>query len=464
MEALKALQETRSKLAAEIRKLADKANDTDAEWAAEDQQNWDKLNADYDANKAQLDAENEKAKRQADFASRLETLNADEKAFGARIGRDGGTIAAGPVNKQAFVGQEAAITDTDRALALQGWVRAHSDTLDVTDGHREAAKKVGLNLRAKVLDIHLAPNFSKVQDSFRAGTIRNDLSAVEGSQGAFTFGSTFVTNLEQAMLAFGGVLQVAQVIRTNNGEPMTWPTADDTSNTGEVIGETASIGSSVDPTFGVITWGAHKFSSKAIKVPYELLEDSAFDLPSTLAEMLGTRLGRIQNTRFTTGLGSGQQPQGIVTGASAGVTTASGTAIAFDEVIDLEHSVDPSRRNLSGVGYMFHDSILKALRKLKDGEGRYLWQAGANTGAPDTLNTYMYTINQDMASSIATTNVTMLFGQLSQYKVRQVNQIRFYRLVERYRDNDEDGFIAFIRGDGAVLNAGDNPIKKMTQL
>jgi HK97 family phage major capsid protein len=265
------------------------------------------------------------------------------------------------------------------------------------------------------------------------------------------------------MLAYSGIMQVADIIRTSSGEPLVWPTVDDTDNTGELIQEAASIGSSVDPSFGSMTWFAHKFSSKAIKVPYELLEDSAFDLPGILAGMLGERLGRVQNTKYTTGTGAGIEPRGIVTGAVAGVTAASATAIAFDEVIDLEHSLDPSRRRLPGVGYMFHDNILKALRKLKDGEGRYLWQAGANTGSPDTLNTYPYTINQDMASSIATTAVTMLFGQLSQYKVRQVNDVRFYRLTERYRDNDQDGFIAFIRGDGNILNAGDDPIRKLTQ-
>lgn len=132
-------------------------------------------------------------------------------------------------------------------------------------------------------------------------------------------------------------------------------------------------------------------------------------------------------------------------------------------MIDLEHSLDPSRRNLGGVGYMFHDNVLKALRKLKDGEGRYLWQAGTNTGAPDTLNRYPYTINQDMASSIATTAITMLFGQLSKYKIRQVNSIRMYRLTERHRENDQDAFLAFMEGDGNLLNAGDNPVKKLTQ-
>jgi HK97 family phage major capsid protein len=121
------------------------------------------------------------------------------------------------------------------------------------------------------------------------------------------------------------------------------------------------------------------------------------------------------------------------------------------------------RGAMPDVGYMFHDSILKGLRKLKDGMGRYLWQAGANTGAPDVLNTYPYTINQDMQSSFATGTKTILFGQFSQYKIRQVATMRMYRLQERYRDNDQDGFIAFTEGDGNLLDAGDHPVKYLIQ-
>jgi HK97 family phage major capsid protein len=272
-----------------------------------------------------------------------------------------------------------------------------------------------------------------------------------------------IMNLETAMLAYGGMFQVAEIIRTAQGEPMRWPTASDTSNTGRQVGESASHDSGTDPTFGEVIWNAFTFTSDIVKVPNELMTDSVFNLATILGAMLGERLGRIQNTKYTTGLGS-STAYGIVTRATAGVTSAGSTSIAFDELIDLEHSLDPSRRAMPGVGYMFHDSILKALRKLKDGEGRYLWQSGANSGAPNTLNTYPYTINQDMASSIATTAVTVLFGQLSQYKIRQVGTIVLRRLDERFADNNQTGFLAIMRGDGNLLDAGDGPVRKLTQV
>src|SRR5207253_892617 len=110
---------------------------------------------------------------------------------------------------------------------------------------------------------------------------------------------------------------------------------------------------------------------------------SAFNLTEWLGEALGIRLGRMKADKFTTGTGAGE-PTGIVTSATSGVTTASSTAIAADEIYDLKHSVDPAYR--VEAGFMFHDLILKAIKKLKDGFGRYLFQVSLAGGAPDTLD------------------------------------------------------------------------------
>ena len=269
------------------------------------------------------------------------------------------------------------------------------------------------------------------------------------------------------MLTYGAVRQVAEQIVTSHGEPLSWPTVDDTTNEGREISENAAAddnagtGTSGDggpnPTFGKTTWNAYKYTSDAILVPYELLEDNAVNLVAILGPMLGERLGRITNRRFTTGTGA-TQPEGIVTGASLGVTTASASAIVAGEVIDLEHSVDASQRN--GAGYMLHDLTLAHLRKLADTTGRFIWQAGFNTGAPDTLNNRPYYVNNHMATIAATASV-LLFGNFSKYKVRRVNQVRLYRLEERYREKDKDGFVAFVREDGGLLNAGTMPVKKL---
>lgn len=470
---LKELQAKRQKLAKMMKRLGDRQ----AKWNAEDRGLWDKLNREYDANLAQIQKANAAADRESALRNELEAelddLRDEERgltppsrdgrrqrpSWQNRVGRDGASLADGPLNRRAFGARER--QDALRSLAIQGWLRAAHDPArvgNVTREHVEAARACGINLHAHEISFRLHTNYAEV---------RNALSEQTGGKGGLTFGETFVENLELAMKAYGGMLDVADVIRTTNAEPMRWPTATDINQTGRMIGESAATDNTgtttAEMTFAQKVWYAYKATSDEILVPFELLRDNAVNLVKVLSEMLGIRLGRIKNTRCTTGTGGGAQPTGIVTAATLGVTAASSTAIAYDELISLEHSIDPARRNLPGVGYMFHDNTLQALRKLKDGIGRYLWMEGSNEGAPDKLNNRPYTINQDMASSIATTNKTVLFGQMTQYKIREVNEIRMYRLVERYRANDQDSFLCFQEFDGNLLDAGDHPVKYLQQ-
>jgi HK97 family phage major capsid protein len=251
------------------------------------------------------------------------------------------------------------------------------------------------------------------------------------------------------MLAYNGPRRVARVIRTDTGNPLDWPTFDDTSNIGEQLGEAADMGSSVDPVIGTLILNSYKYSSKPVLMSHELIQDSAFNMGNEVATALGVRLGRIQAQRFTTGTGSGQ-PHGIVTASTLGKTAASATAIAADEILDLIHSIDPAYRSGPSVGFMLNDSSVLAIRKLKDGNGQYLWQPGMQTGTPDSIFARPYTVNQEM-ESIATAKKTVLFGDMSKFVIRDVSSLRFYRLEELYRAKDQTGFVAFLQSDSELI-------------
>ena len=108
---------------------------------------------------------------------------------------------------------------------------------------------------------------------------------------------------------------------------------------------------------------------------------------------------------------------------------------------------------------MMKDSTLLLVRKLKDGNDQYLWQEGMSVGEPDRLLGYPIVINQDMPA--ATTGlVSILFGDWSKMIVRDVANVRVIRLDERYRDNDQTGFIAFSRHDSGVIQS--SAIQRMT--
>lgn len=478
MSQLSQLQEQRNNLAANIKQHATD-NLVDNKWKdAEAEKAWNALNADYD----KCVGEMESLQRADAVSNRLAEIN-DLQAGPTPIQSAGGVVpgrenASGNNIGGRSIGGGETCTEEHRALAMAAWMKRQVGE-EVSDRDEQAARLAGVNLNRKQLVFNspttqwvnqLASSYRALHPSKREQIKTGQyFNAPLTTQTAGTGGNvippeTLMRELEINMLAFSGMAQVADLMVTESGETLSWPTVDDTDHTGVQIGENTNLdnsGSGGDaPDFGKVQWDAYKLSSQAILVPYELLEDNVVNLPQVLGQLMGERIGRLRNQRYTTGTGS-SQATGIVTAATLGVTAASATAIAPDEVYELQHSVDPAYRN--GAAFMCHDSIVYYLRTLKDTQNRYLWQSGFNAGVPDTLAGAPLVVNQDMDSSVATTNKTLLYGQLSKYKIRRVNGFRMYRLEERYRDSDQDGFIMLVREDGNLLDAGTAPVKFLQQ-
>ncbi|MBP0725541.1 phage major capsid protein [Bacillus sp. RG28] len=276
-----------------------------------------------------------------------------------------------------------------------------------------------------------------------------------GAGGGFTVPQGFYNKLVEAFKFYGGMRSVANVIQTDMGNALPIPTVNDTAQMGSIIAENTAI-STQDVAFNQVTLNAYKYTSNLVLVSLELLQDSAFNIEDYLAKALGTRIGRIHNNHFTIGTGTGQ-PQGVVTGATQGKVGATGqtTSLTFDDLIDLIHAVDPAYRNNSQ--FMLHDNSLRALKKLKDSQGRPLFLPGLAYGEPDTINNFKFTINNDMPTMAANTK-SLLFGDFSNYYIRDVLGITVVRFNEKYMDSGQIGFTAFSRADGKLVNAGSNPV------
>lgn len=273
------------------------------------------------------------------------------------------------------------------------------------------------------------------------------------NKGGYLVPEGFQAELVKSLKAWGPMLDpgVTRVMTTATGNNIPWPTMNDTSNKGALIAENTQV-TATDVTFGTKTLGAYKYTSGVVLVSSELLQDSALDVEAIVRDAMAERIGRIGNEHLTTGDGS-DKPNGIVTAATAVTGVAAAAALTFDNLIDLEHAVDPAYRSDPSVGWMFNDSTLKVLRKLKDGDGNYIWQpADVRTGAPATILKYRYAINQDVAS-VGAGAKSVLFGAMNRYVVRMVREFAIRRLVERYADYDQTGFIGFTRFDGELLDA-----------
>lgn len=284
--------------------------------------------------------------------------------------------------------------------------------------------------------------------------VRNTMSTTTDSEGGYTVPTETAKSILDALAAFGGMREACTVLTTASGNPMNWPTSDGTSEEGEILSENESANDD-DIDFSTKALPVYKFSSKVVPVPIELLQDSGVNLEAFINGRLGTRLGRIMNKKFTIGTGSGE-PQGIVGATTLGKTGASGqtTTVIYDDLVDLEHSVDPAYRAGNGCRWMFADSTLKALRKLKDGESRPLWQPDISAGAPAMILNHPYTVNQSMAVMAAEAK-SILFGDLTKYIIRDAMAITFYRFADSaYAKKGQVGFLAFMRSGGNYMDVG----------
>ncbi|MDJ0806444.1 MAG: phage major capsid protein [Gammaproteobacteria bacterium] len=211
-----------------------------------------------------------------------------------------------------------------------------------------------------------------------------------------------------------------------------------------------------DAAFGKSTLSAHKLST-IIKVSEELVMDSIFDLMGYLARNFAKRFANAEETAFVAGTNSGQ-PNGFNTAATTGKTTASGTAITADELIDLYHSLSrPYRRNAA---FVLNDSTLATIRKLKDSNNQYLWQPGLAAGQPDML-LGKPVIASDAMPAIAVNNDTVSFGDLSYYYVTERGPRQMQILNELYAANGQIGYRGFERLDGDLIDT--NAVKNLTQ-
>lgn len=285
-------------------------------------------------------------------------------------------------------------------------------------------------------------------------TEQRALGVATGGAGGFTVPQGFLAKITETMKAFGSVRSVANVISTDQGNDLPWPSNNDTANVGAILAENTAM-TEQDVAFTTKTLKAYMYTSLMVRVSYQLMNDTAFELEGFLGRKLGERIGRIQNQHFTTGTGTAQ-PQGLVTGGTVGVTGAVGTTttfgadsgVVYDNLINLIHSVDPAYRTSGRVRWMFGDTALAAIRRVKNTQNQPLWEPSMQAGAPDTLLGYPVTINPDMPAPAASAK-SIAFGDFNAgYIIRDVQGIQITRLDERYAEFLQIAFFGYARSDG----------------
>ncbi|GHV24853.1 phage capsid protein [Clostridia bacterium] len=276
--------------------------------------------------------------------------------------------------------------------------------------------------------------------------VRNSLTEGTDSEGGYLVPDEFEKTLVSALEGENIFRKIAKVIKTASGDRKIPVVA--TKGTASWVDEEGQIPES-DDSFSQVSIGAYKLAT-LIKVSEELLNDSIFNLESYIATEFGRRIGNKEEEAFFVGDGT-NKPTGVLAatgGGELGKTTASATSITLDEVMDLFFSLkSPYRKKAT---FIMNDATVKAIRKLKDGQGQYLWQQSITAGTPDTiLNCPVLT--SSFMPIIESGAKTIVFGDFSYYWVADRQGRTFKRLNELYAATGQIGFVASQRVDGKLI-------------
>lgn len=271
--------------------------------------------------------------------------------------------------------------------------------------------------------------------------MRNDLHVGTDTEGGYLVPDEFERKFIEALEEENIFRQMATVIKTSSGDrkiPIV------TSKGDAVWMDEEEQYTLSDDTFGQASLSAYKLGT-AIKISEELLGDSVFDLPSYIAREFARRIGAKEEEAFFIGNGTGIF--NATGGAQDGATTA-GASITFDDVMELFYSLrSPYRKKAV---WVLNDSTVKALRKLKDGNGNYIWQPSVAAGVPDTILNRPYKTSS-YVPEIDAGKKCMAFGDFSYYWIADRSGRTFKRLNELFAMTGQVGFLAMERLDGKLI-------------
>jgi len=398
-EFIKRLQERRAGVWAEAKALLDTAEEQKRELTAEEEQTYQRLNSDLDA----IDA------RAKDYAAAEQRTKDADEAFRALLDKE-------PAPEQQ---RGAADQETQR---VRDWLTGASGSRALEIG---PSQRMPLDQRT--------------------------LSKLSAGAGANTVPISFYNQLVQHMIETSGVLAAGPtVLRTATGEQLQIPKTTAHSASASIVAEAGTL-SANEPTFGQVSLDAYKYGF-LLQVSHELANDTGVDLLGYLAMQAGRALGNGFGVHLVTGDGS-SKPNGVLTASTLGKTGSASVAGApsSDDLIDLYYSVIGPYRQSPSCGWMMKDATLGAVRKIKDGNGVYVWQPGLTAGAPDTiLSKPVYTDPNMPAVALAAKSI--LFGDFSTYFVREVETVRFERSDDFAFNTDLITYRAILRGDGDQID------------
>ena len=341
------------------------------------------------------------------------------------------------------------LTDEEQNLAVRSMcMQAFGMDGDITDDMHDIVKRAGLNLRSH-----------KIRGTFVAGAstagIMQRAQNTDGSAnlGYNTLNESVAAGIEKVLVDSGGMFAAAKLFPTEEGSDRHWTIFDDSANLADKYAQNDdTTNDSIFFTKKVIKVASYR--TGVFPISKEVIQDSQFPILDHITECVGDRLFNKANLALTTGDGTGDNCEGIVTAAGVGFQQTDGTAmtgdISYSDLVEVEHSIAGKYRK--NALWMMHDSTLKALKLLtNESTGQPLWVPSLSVGAPSTLLGYNIVVNNDMPELGSASKKVVLFGDFSKYIIRRARNVEIQTLYERFADLNALGCLGWMRLGGGLI-------------
>lgn len=404
----------------EAKDLLELAQSEDRDLSAEEQQKWERINADLDAKDAQIRS----------IADRLRVEAEND------VAREAYAPFVAPVVTPAAV--ERADDSFEQFLRGNG---------------------------PRAMDINFA-DVAREKHWIRQGAGARelrDMTAGTTTAGGHTVPTDLARVIYDYMENVSGVRRAgATVITTAGGNNLDLPVTS-SHGTAAIVGEGTAL-AEADPALSKVTLGAYKYG-QLLQASNELLTDTGVDIVQWFGSQFGRALGRVTEADYVAGSGT-NKPQGAclasVVGTGVTTQTAATGVPSYANLVDLVFSVEDIYRD-GGAAWLMQDSFRGVIRKLVDTTGQPLWQPSNIAGVPDSLLGYPIFTTPFLSAVGTAAGTPMAFGNFGEgFVIRDVGSVRVERSDDFAFSSDLVTWRAIIRTDSKVrdqraINVGRAP-------
>jgi HK97 family phage major capsid protein len=327
----------------------------------------------------------------------------------------------------------------DREIKLQDEERANASAAIAASGNREAQTPEA-ELRSKAFRTLLTQGSQALSgDEVRALSAGADVSG-----GFLNAPQEFVKQLIARVKDIVFVESMATVIPTNNSNGLGFPTLDTDPDDAEWSTEIKEAPEDTAITFGKRELKPHPLK-KLIKISDKLLRSDGVDPEAVVLDRTGYKIGVTKEKAYFLGNGV-QQPLGLFVASAQGINTdrdfstdMTATNFTADALKGAKYSL--KAQYMTTACWLFHRDAVSKIARLKDGEGRYIFEMAEALGAKDTLMGRPLCMSEYVPNTFTASQYVGMFCDMKWYYIAQSLSLRIKRLNELYARTSQVGFI-----------------------